>query len=77
MLGMSKRGDTYLRTLLIHGARSVIAHSKQPSQWVTNLLQRRPANVAVVALANEMARTIWALLAHEREYCKGYVSQPA
>ncbi|MCW8188235.1 IS110 family transposase, partial [Verminephrobacter eiseniae] len=37
---------------------------------------RRPANVAVVALANKMARTIWALLAHEREFQKGYVSQP-
>jgi transposase len=77
MLGISKRGDTYLRTLLIHGARSVIAHSKQPSEWVTNLTRRRPANVAVVALANKMARTIWALLAHEREFQKGYVSQPA
>jgi len=77
MLGISKRGDTYLRTLLIHGARSVIAHSKQPSEWVTNLSRRRPANVAVVALANKMARTIWALLAHEREFQKGYVSQPA
>lgn len=76
MLGISKRGDTYLRTLLIHGARSVIANSKQPSEWVTNLTQRKPANVAVVALANKMARTIWALLAHEREYHKGYVSQP-
>lgn len=76
MLGISKRGDTYLRTLLIHGARSVIANSKQPTEWVTNLTQRRPANVAVVALANKMARTIWALLAHEREYQKGYVSQP-
>jgi transposase len=76
MLGISKRGDTYLRTLLIHGARSVIANSKQPSEWVTNLTQRKPANVAVVALANKMARTIWALLAHEREFQKGYVSQP-
>lgn len=76
MLGISKRGDTYVRTLLIHGARSVIANSKQPDQWVTKLTQRRPANVAVVALANKMARTIWALLAHEREYQKGYVSQP-
>ena len=76
MLGISKRGDTYLRTLLIHGARSVIANSKQPSEWVTNLPQRKPANVAVVALANKMARTIWALLAHECEYQKGYVSQP-
>lgn len=76
MLGISKRGDTYVRTLLIHGARSVIANSKQPDQWVTKLTQRRPANVAVVALANKMARTIWALLAHEREYQRGYVSQP-
>ncbi len=76
MLGISKRGDTYLRTLLIHGARSVIVNSKQPSAWVTNLTQRRAANVAVVALANKMARTIWALLAHERAFQKGYVSQP-
>lgn len=45
MLGISKRGDTYLRTLLIHGARSVIANSKQPSEWVTNLTRRRPTNV--------------------------------
>ncbi len=76
MLGISKRGDTYLRTLLIHGARSVIVNSKQPGAWVTNLTQRRAANVAVVALANKMARTIWALLAHERAFQKGYVSQP-
>ncbi len=76
MLGISKRGDTYLRTLLIHGARSVIVNSKQPSAWVTNLTQRKAANVAVVALANKMARTIWALLAHERAFQKGYVSQP-
>ncbi len=62
---------TYLRTLLMHGARSVIVNSKQPSAWVTNLTQRRPANVAVVALANKMARTIWALLAHERAFQKG------
>lgn len=76
MLGISKRGDTCLRTLPIDGARSVIANSKQPTEWVTNLTQRRAANVAVVALANKMARTIWALLAHEREFHKGYVSQP-
>ncbi len=76
MLGISKRGDTYLRTLLMHGARSVIVNSKQPGAWVTNLTQRRAANVAVVALANKMARTIWALLAHERAFQKGYVSQP-
>jgi transposase len=77
LLGISKRGDTYLRTLLIHGARAVLTHSKTPSEWITNLAQRRPKNVAVVALANKMARTIWALSAHERAYRPGYVSQPA
>ena len=70
LLGISKRGDTYLRTLLIHGARSVLTHSKEPAPWITKLRQRRPLNVAVVALANKMARTIWALLAHERTYEK-------
>ena len=59
--GISKRGDTYLRTLLIHGARSVLTHAKEPTPWVTELRQRRPLNVAVVALANKMARAIWAL----------------
>jgi len=77
LLGISKRGDTYLRTLLIHGARSVLTHTKEPAPWITELRQRRPLNVAVVALANKMARTIWALLAHERTYQKGFVSQPA
>jgi transposase len=75
LLGISKRGDTYLRTLLIHGARAVLTHSKSPSEWLTELAQRRPTNVAVVAMANKMARTIWALIAHERRYQKGYVSQ--
>lgn len=77
LLGISKRGDTYLRTLLIHGARSVLTHAKEPAPWITELCRRRPLNVAVVALANKMARTIWALLAHERTYQKGFVSQPA
>lgn len=77
LLGISKRGDTYLRTLLIHGARAVLSHAKEPEPWITNLCRRRPLNVAVVALANKMARTIWALLAHERTYQKGFVSRPA
>ena len=76
-LGVSKRGDSYLRTLLIHGARAVLTHSKSPPEWLSELLKRRPKNVAVVALANKMARTIWALTAHERAYQPGYVSQPA
>lgn len=77
LLGISKRGDTYLRTLLIHGARSVLTHSKEPPAWIQTLLRRRPLNVAVVALANKMARTLWALLAHQRTYQPGYASQPA
>ena len=77
MLGISKRGDTYLRTLLIHGARSVLTNSKAPPEWALQLAERRPANVATVALANKMARTIWALLAHDRAYQASFVSQPA
>lgn len=77
LLGISKRGDTYLRTLLIHGARSVIQHAKEPGPWLTNLLARRPHNTAAVALANKMARTIWALLAHDRAYEKDYAATAA
>ena len=65
---LSKRGDPYLRTLLIHGARSVIRHAKAKPKWLEQLLARRPMNVAVVALANKMARTAWALVAHGRDY---------
>jgi transposase len=72
--GISKRGDTYLRTLLIHGARSVIENAKEPGEWVEQMMKRRPKNVVVVALANKMARTIWAVLAHDRPYQKAYVS---
>jgi transposase len=60
-LGLSKRGDTYLRTLLIAGARAVIARSVKTS-WMSRLLDRRHCNVVIVALANKMARTVWAVL---------------
>jgi transposase len=66
--GISKRGDVYLRTLLIHGARSVISASKHLPERLRTLLTRRPTNVVAVALANKMARTIWALLAYGRTY---------
>ena len=71
---ISKRGDTYLRTMLIHGARSVTYGAKVPTTWQTNIQARRPANVAVVALANKMARTAWAVLAHGSAYQQGHVS---
>jgi len=74
LLGISKRGDTYLRTLLIHGARAVQLHAKTPTRWLEGIGRRRPPNVVTVALANKMARTIWAVLAHERAYDKEHVS---
>ena len=76
LLGMSKRGDTYLRTLLIHGARVVLSHLRRKNQpgWSLLLAQRRPKNVAAVALANKTVRTIWALLTHDRAYDRDYVS---
>lgn len=69
---ISKRGDPYLRTLLIHGARAVLFTSKDKSAWVESLLRRRATNVVVVALANKMARTAWAILAHARKYDRSY-----
>ena len=72
LLGISKRGDPYLRTLLIHGARAVVNHSSHPGRtpprWLAELLSRRPKNVVIVAVANKIARTIWALLAHGRTF---------
>jgi transposase len=69
-----QRGDTYLRTLLIHGASSVLTHAKEPVAWVERMKKRRPLNVVIVALANRMARMLWAVLAHGRAYQKEYVS---
>jgi transposase len=72
LLGISKRGDSYLRTLLIHGARAVIAqverHPERADPWLQRLLARRPKNVAIVALANKNARIAWALLASGGNY---------
>jgi transposase len=74
--GISKRGDIYLRTLLIHGARSVLRvaarHTDPTTTWLTHLQRRRNTNIAAVALANKHARIVWALLAHDREYKPAY-----
>ncbi|MBU2733890.1 IS110 family RNA-guided transposase, partial [Acidithiobacillus ferridurans] len=68
LLGISKRGDTYLRSLLTHGARAVVNFQiKNRNPWIDKFLSRRPHNVTVVALANKMARTIWALLVKNTE----------
>ena len=78
---ISKQGNNYLRTLLIHGARSAIlqAHRlaakdhgslSELQKWVLDLETRRPRNVATVALANKMARIIWVTWTQERDYQK-------
>ncbi|MBF6651234.1 IS110 family transposase [Methylobacter sp. BlB1] len=72
LLGISKRGDVYLRTLLIHGARAVVkAAAKKDdahSRWINDLVQRRNVNIAAVAVANKNARIAWALLARTEAY---------
>lgn len=66
LLGISKRGDVYLRTLLVHGARSAMRHSAKrtdpKSRWVEQLRKRRGDNIAAVALAAKHARILWALM---------------
>lgn len=72
LLGISKRGDTYLRCLLIHGARSVLrtAHAKADrlSTWVTRIAIARHPNIAAVALANKTARIAWAMMSRGTDY---------
>jgi transposase len=70
--GISKRGDVYLRCLLIHGARSVVSHAKHKedrlSRWMIELEQRSHMNVAAVALANKTVRMAWAMMIKEEDY---------
>lgn len=72
LLGISKRGDAYLRTLMVHGARSALrtANSKDDrlSQWVVRLAERSHPNVAAIALANKNARMAWAMLRNGTDY---------
>jgi transposase len=71
-LGITKRGNKYLRKMLIQGARSampsLVKSDTATGVWLRALLSRAHPNVAVVALAAKMARTVWALLRHERTY---------
>lgn len=83
LLGITKRGDSYTRTLLIHGARSTIRlagcgrtplKNEHQSKWLNDLIARCGTNKASVALANKMARIAWSMLAHNSEY---YGSNPS
>jgi len=78
LLGISKRGDGYLRTLLIHGARAVIrfAETKQEKNaWLVDLIWRRNKNIAAVALANKNIRIIWAMMTRGEAFNPAHVSQ--
>ncbi len=72
LLGISKRGNTYLRTLLIHGARAVLKYVDKKddrfSRWARELKARRGFNVACVAVANKLARIAWVVMAREEAY---------
>jgi transposase len=72
LLGISKRGDSYLRQLLVHGARAAVrtANGKEDalSRWIQRLLARKHTNVVVIALANKTARMAWALIHDDRDY---------
>lgn len=75
MLGISKRGNRYLRKQLIHGARAALPHlaakSTRMGEWLKNMLARSHTNVVVVALAAKLARVIWAVLRHEKNFDPG------
>ncbi len=72
LLGISKRGSKYLRKLLIHGARAALPHLTQKDtplgRWLKNLLARSHKNVAVTALANKLARIVWAVLRRRERF---------
>jgi transposase len=72
LLGITKRGDSYLRSLLVHGARSAVYNARNKedrlSRWITSLAARRHANVVAVALANKTVRMAWAMLKNETDY---------
>ena len=72
LLGISKRGDGYLRSLLIHGARAVVIQANKKndrlSQWINRIVAERGQNKAVVAMANKMARIGWAILRYSTHY---------
>ena len=81
LLGISKRGDRHLRTLLIHGARSALLRAPRRrdrrSRWAVATRERRGWNIAVVALANKNARAAWAVLAREAEFDAEHIGKAA
>ena len=60
---ITKRGDPYIRTLLIHGARNLVRVANPPL-WIAEMLKRRPFNVVATAVAHKLARIAWSIAAH-------------
>ena len=81
LLGISKRGNGYLRSLLVHGARSVVTQAARKqdrlSQWINRIRASRGFNKAVVALANKMARMGWAIVRNQTSYRPDPVGSPS
>jgi len=72
VLGMSKRGDNYVRKLLVHGARCLVTLCKEPPKAVERLKKKHHVNVVIGAMANRLCRIMWALMKHESKYVKDY-----
>jgi transposase len=81
MLGISKRGDRYIRTLMIHGARAILARARDKedarSQWIGRMRETRHPNVVAVALANKNARVVWSMLPSGADYEPDHVAAAA
>ena len=67
MAGISKRGDSYLRTLLVHGARNLV-RTANPAPWIADMLLRRPFNVVAVAVAHKLARIAWSIVVRGEQF---------
>lgn len=72
MLGISKRGDAYVRKLLMHCARVVVTLCKEPPKVVDRLKSKHHTNVVIGAMANRLCRVMWALMKNETKYAKDY-----
>lgn len=72
LLGISKRGDSHLRSLVVNGARAVVAHVKKKTDklsiWINRLVEQRGFNRAVIAFANKMLRMAWVIVTKKQEY---------
>ena len=73
-MGITKAGDGYLRRLLVNGARALTRWWRTRSPWLAGLLARRPVNVAAVALANKLARIVWAVMVRGEIYRAGSIA---